>query len=104
MENPYNRRYDYLLEMAKEYDFTLSQGSYEIFVIKDSGTVFYYDADSDNNVNQNEVKADILEISADGEFTCKVMNIIEFAESKRGLDIKLLPQQKFFLKIFKTRK
>ncbi len=24
MENPYNRRYDYLLEMAKEYDFTLS--------------------------------------------------------------------------------
>ena len=31
----------------------------------------------------------------------KVMNIIEFAESKRGLDIVLLPQQKFFLKIFK---
>ncbi len=26
MENPYNRRYDYLLEMAKEYDFTLSLG------------------------------------------------------------------------------
>ena len=25
-ENPYNRRYDYLLEMAKEYDFTLSLG------------------------------------------------------------------------------
>jgi phosphomethylpyrimidine synthase len=26
MENPFNRRYDYLLEMAKEYDFTLSLG------------------------------------------------------------------------------
>jgi phosphomethylpyrimidine synthase len=26
MENPLNRRYDYLLEMAKEYDFTLSLG------------------------------------------------------------------------------
>jgi len=26
IENPYNRRYDYLLEMAKEYDFTLSLG------------------------------------------------------------------------------
>lgn len=26
MENPYNRRYDYLLEMAQEYDFTLSLG------------------------------------------------------------------------------
>jgi len=25
-ENPYNRRYDYLLEMAKEYDFCLSLG------------------------------------------------------------------------------
>ena len=25
-ENPFNRRYDYLLEMAKEYDFTLSLG------------------------------------------------------------------------------
>ena len=25
-ENPYNRRFDYLLEMAKEYDFTLSLG------------------------------------------------------------------------------
>ncbi|MDX1797337.1 MAG: phosphomethylpyrimidine synthase ThiC [Candidatus Lokiarchaeia archaeon] len=25
-ENPYNRRYDYLLEMAQEYDFTLSLG------------------------------------------------------------------------------
>ena len=26
MENPFNRRYDYLLEMAQEYDFTLSLG------------------------------------------------------------------------------
>ncbi len=26
IENPYNRRYDYLLEMAREYDFTLSLG------------------------------------------------------------------------------
>ena len=26
LENPFNRRYDYLLEMAKEYDFTLSLG------------------------------------------------------------------------------
>jgi len=26
IENPFNRRYDYLLEMAKEYDFTLSLG------------------------------------------------------------------------------
>ncbi len=26
MENPFNKRYDYLLEMAKEYDFTLSLG------------------------------------------------------------------------------
>ncbi|MFX1393534.1 MAG: phosphomethylpyrimidine synthase ThiC, partial [Promethearchaeota archaeon] len=26
MENPFNRRYDYLLEMAKQYDFTLSLG------------------------------------------------------------------------------
>ncbi|MFW9878395.1 MAG: phosphomethylpyrimidine synthase ThiC [Candidatus Thorarchaeota archaeon] len=26
MENPYNRRYDYLLEMAQKYDFTLSLG------------------------------------------------------------------------------
>ncbi|MBD3339363.1 MAG: phosphomethylpyrimidine synthase ThiC [Candidatus Lokiarchaeota archaeon] len=26
MENPFNERYDYLLEMAKEYDFTLSLG------------------------------------------------------------------------------
>ncbi len=26
MENPFNQRYDYLLEMAKEYDFTLSLG------------------------------------------------------------------------------
>ncbi|MHA1723606.1 MAG: phosphomethylpyrimidine synthase ThiC [Promethearchaeota archaeon] len=26
MENPFNRRYDYLLELAKEYDFTLSLG------------------------------------------------------------------------------
>jgi phosphomethylpyrimidine synthase len=25
-ENPFNRRYDYLLEMAREYDFTLSLG------------------------------------------------------------------------------
>lgn len=26
MENPFNRRYDYLLEMAREYDFTISLG------------------------------------------------------------------------------
>ncbi|MFW9900428.1 MAG: phosphomethylpyrimidine synthase ThiC [Candidatus Thorarchaeota archaeon] len=26
MENPFNRRYDYLLEMAQDYDFTLSLG------------------------------------------------------------------------------
>jgi len=26
LENPFNRNYDYLLEMAKEYDFTLSLG------------------------------------------------------------------------------
>jgi len=26
LENPFNRRYDYLLEMAQEYDFTLSLG------------------------------------------------------------------------------
>ncbi|MHA1660364.1 MAG: phosphomethylpyrimidine synthase ThiC [Promethearchaeota archaeon] len=26
LENPFNKRYDYLLEMAKEYDFTLSLG------------------------------------------------------------------------------
>ncbi|MHA1292352.1 MAG: phosphomethylpyrimidine synthase ThiC [Promethearchaeota archaeon] len=26
IENPFNKRYDYLLEMAKEYDFTLSLG------------------------------------------------------------------------------
>jgi phosphomethylpyrimidine synthase len=26
VENPFNRRYDYLLEMAQEYDFTLSLG------------------------------------------------------------------------------
>jgi len=66
------------------YELTLLPGSYELFVIKDSGTVFYYDADSVGNVNQNEAKADILEVPAGGALTGKDMNVIECDETLTG--------------------
>jgi len=67
-----------------EYTLTLSPGSYELFVIKDSGTVFYYDVDSEGHVTQNEAKADILEVSAGGTLTGKDMNVIECDETLTG--------------------
>jgi len=67
-----------------EYALTLSPGSYELFVIKDSGTVFYYDAGSFGDVNQNETKADILEVTEGGALTGKSMNVIECEETLTG--------------------
>ena len=67
-----------------EYALNLSPGSYELFVIKDSGTVFYYDAGSFGDVNQNETKADILEVTKGGALTGKSMNVIECEETLTG--------------------
>ena len=69
---------------ASGYLLTLSPGSYELFVIKDSGTVFYYDAGSVGNVNQNDTKADILEVTTTTPLTLDEMNVIECDETLTG--------------------
>ena len=66
------------------YTLTLPPGSYELFVIKESGSVFYYDAESDGHVTQNEVKADLLTVTAGVPLTGKDMDIIECDISLAG--------------------
>ena len=66
------------------YELTLSPGSYELFVIKDSGAVFYYDADSEGHVTQNEAKADILEVTTTTPLIDKDMDVIECDETITG--------------------
>ena len=67
-----------------EYSLTLSPGNYELFVISDSGMLFYYDADSVDNVNQNEANADILEVVAGESLPDKDMDVLECDQSLMG--------------------
>jgi len=56
------------------YSFTLAPGSYEIFVIKDNGKIFYY---SSAGATQNEAETTIINLAGGGSASGKNIDITE---------------------------
>lgn len=64
-----------------EYTFQLTPGSYELFVIKQNGKIFYY---SDSGTTQNESDATVIKVKEGDEITDKDIDITECKEILTG--------------------
>jgi len=66
------------------FELALAPGTYELFVIKSNGVLFYYDTGSTNNVTQREAKADLLVVEAGSTINLMTMDVLECDRTLTG--------------------